>query len=449
VSLLIAWTLLAFGGVYSWAAQVAAAGSVGVAILALRPPLLSRSPHLRTLDALLAASVLCAAFHLLPLPPRLLALLSPQAATLTAAMSLAPPGGWRPLSIAPEASGHALLVAAAALLTFWSARAIFRFGGIRTVTRSIAFWGSVAALVGILQDASRSRLVYWWWAPAVPGPLPFGPFINRNHFAAWALMAIAVSLGYLAARTHARDEMDRYRSFFSRFRRRLDGRTVWLLAAVALMSIALVLTLSRSALAGAAVAAIVAHLLSARRIGRRRRHLWVGAAVVLAMAILWTGPATLVGRWQSAEMGQEGRSVIWRETMPLVRDFWLTGTGVGTYGNAMKVYQTSDREVHFNQAHNHYLQVLAEGGVLLAGLLGGAFIALLLAARARMGQDRTGMLWLRVGAAAGLTGLVVQSFWESAGRMPANALLAAILAAIALHETHHHERRPGGERAPV
>jgi O-antigen ligase len=135
--------------------------------------------------------------------------------------------------------------------------------------------------------------------------------------------------------------------------------------------------------------------------------------------------------------------------MPLVRDFWLTGTGVGTYGDAMKVYQTSDREVHFNQAHNHYLQVLAEGGVLLAGLLAGAFIALLLAARARMRQDRTGMLWLRVGAAAGLTGLVVQSFWESAARMPANALLAAILAAIALHETHHHERRPGGERAPV
>jgi O-antigen ligase len=147
----------------------------------------------------------------------------------------------------------------------------------------------------------------------------------------------------------------------------------------------------------------------------------------------------LIDRWQAVEIGQEGRSVIWHDTMPLVRDFWLAGTGVGTYGTAMIVYQQADRNfVHFNQAHNHYLQVLAEGGVLLWGICAAAAFLFVRAARQRLRADRTGMLWLRVGAAAGLVGLAVSSIWETAARMPANAVLAAVAAAIVLHDTHAH-----------
>jgi O-antigen ligase len=399
---------------------------------------LSRSRHLRVLDALLVAILLYGVLQVAPLPMPVVKILSPHAPAVHASLRLMPAAGATSLSIAPAASGHALLVLFATLLTFWSARATFRAGGIRTTARGVALWGLLASLVGLLQHASSTRLVYWWWAPVSEGPAGFGPFINRNHFAAWVVMALALSMGYLAARTHAPDGGDRFRSFTSRMRRRMDGRAMWLLAAIGLMTIGLVLTLSRSGLAGAAVAAVVAHLLSARRLTRYRRRLWVAAGVVLAMAILWTGPAALVGRWQHAEIGQEGRSVIWRETAPLVRDFWLTGTGVGTYGDAMTLYQRTDRRVHFNQAHNHYLQVAAEGGLLLIGLVAAALIALLLGLRERMAADQSNMLWLRVGAAAGLVGLAVQSGWETGARMPANALLAAVLAAVALHEAHHH-----------
>ena len=41
--------------------------------------------------------------------------------------------------------------------------------------------------------------------------------------------------------------------------------------------------------------------------------------------------------------GVANRLTIWRETMPIVRDFWLAGTGAGTYQRAMCVYQQSDR----------------------------------------------------------------------------------------------------------
>jgi O-antigen ligase len=217
---------------------------------------------------------------------------------------------------------------------------------------------------------------------------------------------------------------------------------VWLLGALTAMAVALVLTLSRSGLAAAAAAAIVARVLTANRHGRRRSWWWAVALPVVVVAILWTGPIALVNRWQSADIGQEGRTLIWRETMPIVRDFWLTGTGGGTFGTAMTVYQRSERRVHFNQAHNHFLQILAEGGLPLFILVAAAAIAFIRTARERIAGDHTGMLWIRVGAAAGLTGLAVQSLWETAARMPAVALLAAVLAGLVLHrsdpEAVHH-----------
>jgi O-antigen ligase len=126
--------------------------------------------------------------------------------------------------------------------------------------------------------------------------------------------------------------------------------------------------------------------------------------------------------------------MIWHDTLPVLRDFWPTGTGTGTFLRAMAVYQRSRPGVIFNQAHNHYLQVAAEGGLLV-----GIPVAMALWAFARVGwdrlvSDRSGMYWIRAGAASGLCGVAVQSLWETGLTVPANAALAAVVAAILLHQ---------------
>jgi hypothetical protein len=42
------------------------------------------------------------------------------------------------------------------------------------------------------------------------------------------------------------------------------------------------------------------------------------------------------------------------------------------------------------------------------------------------------MFWVRIGAAAGLAGLAAQSVWEVSLTMPANAVMAGVLAGLAL-----------------
>jgi O-antigen ligase len=139
------------------------------------------------------------------------------------------------------------------------------------------------------------------------------------------------------------------------------------------------------------------------------------------------------------------RTDIWRETLPIIADFPVTGTGAGTYSDAMTNYQQTRvwvgsmrRWAHFNNAHSHYLQLASEGGLLLTvpALCAVAFLWTL--ARRALRSDRGEMFWARVGAAAGLVGLAVQSIWEVALTMPANAVLCGVLAGLLIYKREPH-----------
>ena len=84
-------------------------------------------------------------------------------------------------------------------------------------------------------------------------------------------------------------------------------------------------------------------------------------------------------------------------------------------------------------AHNHYLQLAAEGGALVTIPCAFALVSFLLLFRRRMADDTSSNVLVRAGAGAGIAAVLVQSIWETGLRMPANAMLCAVLAAIAIH----------------
>ena len=172
---------------------------------------------------------------------------------------------------------------------------------------------------------------------------------------------------------------------------------------------------------------------------------FLGVLIILSMVFLDVdGWATRIEESFTTE-GLFGRLTIWRETLPIVRDFWLTGVGAGTYSDAMTYYQQTrffvnsmQRWAHFNNAHSHFIQVAAEGGVLLVVPAIAALSALWALAGRTLRADKGEMFWVRAGAAAGLAGLAVQSIWEVSLTMPANAVLAGVLAGLLLYR-----REPG------
>lgn len=124
----------------------------------------------------------------------------------------------------------------------------------------------------------------------------------------------------------------------------------------------------------------------------------------------------------------------WRDGWDVIRAFPLAGTGLNTYPVAMLFYQARNPGFYMSRAHNDYVQLLAEGGALVAVPALVAMAALTLAIRRNLSAARTEArgYWIRAGAVVGLVALAVQETLEFSLQIPANALLFCTLAAIAL-----------------
>jgi len=442
LGVIVGWTAFAFGGVYPRTILPAA---IGCAVLALtcRPSILQGSPT-RRIDLWAIVTIAAMLLQTIPLPRAIVDAIDPASEAVGRALSLVERGGPLPLSIDVSSTLAAVLIFGGAWIFFVTARAIFRHGGVRTFTRMIAVLGLLLSALGLAQSATAHGLMYWRWHPLTEGPDPFGPFVNRNHFATWALMAIPLLAGYLIAHATAHEGPDRTAPWRQRLAAAMDARAWLLIASTTMLIVALVASLSRSGLIGLAGGFACAAFLalnvsasstagrSAPRRGRAAALMAVlGAFVILAVSTQ-VGPKAVAARFGASRVGIADRIAIWHDTLPVVRDFWLTGTGAGTYLTSMAVYQRSSPGVIFNQAHNHYLQVAAEGGLLIGLPVLFALAAFARAALANLAADRTGMYWIRAGAAAGLFGVAVQSLWETGLTIPANAALAAVLAAIVI-----------------
>jgi hypothetical protein len=441
VTALVAWSLLAFGGVYPWAALPIV---IGAALLAfVTPPRFGGSSTLRQLDGALLVCLAATAFQLVPLPAALLTLISPHGAAFERAYRVdadlgAPASASaRALSLSPSSTAYAAVVAGGVLLIFWTARTVFAEGGTRRVARAVSWLGLLVSLLAIVQRAVSPGRIYGFWRPLEPGAQPLGPIINRNYFATWVLLALPLTVGYLMAHVQSHRPGRLRPRGVGLLVRSADPRAMWLTIAGSLMLLALVFSTSRAAVVSLLVAAVSGMWMGRRRTDARRIWALAGYAVVAAaMLVAWANLGALVARLDDLTTGGPGtRLLIWRDTLTLARDFWLTGTGLGSYQTAMVVYQTGVREYFYNHAHSQYLQLAAEGGLLLCVPAALAGLAFARAAGERLRHDTSPIWNVRVGALAGLVAVAVQSVWETGLSLPANGVLAAVLAAIALHRS--------------
>jgi len=401
--------------------------------LFVRPPI--GMPGTRWLDAALIVYVALVALQRVPLPPDLRLLLSPALRAVDLQLRVGAPivpgaDTPHPLSINPDGTTLSLLVAVSVVLTFWCARTLFARGGVRLAARGVAAMGLALAAFGIVQHTTAPHSFY---GTTVPRQVtPFGPYLNHSDFATWLVMGLLLTSGYLIARLYSQHVVaGRLNISADAF----DNRAMWLTTAAAAMAAALVVGLSRSGLIAAVAGFATLWMLSSARMERRgRAWLLVGFGIIGVAALAFANTTAAAGRIGETISGIGGRTAIWRATWPMAKDFWLTGIGAGAFERAMIVYQPSPHETFFNHAHNDYLQMLSEGGVLLMIPAIAAAVAGIGGIRKRLRGDRSSMYWVRAGAVSALVAVAVQSIWETGLRVPANTLLFAALAAIALHQ---------------
>jgi O-antigen ligase len=132
-------------------------------------------------------------------------------------------------------------------------------------------------------------------------------------------------------------------------------------------------------------------------------------------------------------------------TLDIIRDHPLVGTGLGAFGLAYTRYDTHNGLFRLEQAHNDYLQVLSDAG-LLGALCGLFFIVALF----RMGFQRreTDDVFRRgvaMGALAGCFAVLIHSFFDFTLHTTSNALLFLVLAALATINGRVEQASAGGK----
>ena len=405
------------------------------------------------LAALLLSPLLFAVLQLTPLPFALWKHLPGHAVyEQTLQLTGAPAGGWRALSVSPDATAASLLAAVPILAAFLLAYLGTR-DQLRTLLRvvvAVAF-GEVA--LGLLQVSGGQHSPLFFGVMTY-GP-PVGTFANRNHYANYIAMALAAYtwLGYESLH-HARRgaRAPRGSSTFGTG----HATALWVSGGLVLV-VGILMSRSRGAALFGLTMAVAALACAAFRINGRSRGWRFAVPVALlliAAAAGMVGFDAVVSRISGAQLAGSAsfRGELAGSSFEGALAFWPWGSGWGTYDLAFQRFLPASIPVYPNHAHQDYIEMLFEGGVIFV-LLAAAFLwlagrrAALLLRRAR--RDRTldddAMASLLCGL--GLAGLLLHSLVEFNLRIPANAILGALLAGVYLRPLSVTRRARAGAPA--
>ncbi|MBI4515430.1 MAG: O-antigen ligase family protein [Deltaproteobacteria bacterium] len=295
----------------------------------------------------------------------------------------------------------------------------------------VAAVGVIEALYGTYQVIARSPHIYWLRKTFYLDSAT-GTFVNRAHLAGYFELAIPIgislALSYIPwERRHRRGQRHHHRV--------LPGHAgavgLMLLAGVALMLLAMGLTQSR----GGVLAALGGLALGAAAFGVWRRALtWrrlaLGAGVFAALALVWLQSPQLIRRFSGElQVTPYSRPSLWRETLVMVRDFPLFGIGLGNFEWLFPRYQPVGTHTYFDRAHNDYLQLVVESGLLGAGCFAWLFVRFFMLCWRGLRTAERDRVLLALGLTAGVAALLLHSLTDFNLHLPSNALLFVIAVA--------------------
>jgi O-antigen ligase/tetratricopeptide (TPR) repeat protein len=350
------------------------------------------------------------------------------------------------LSLYPAAMHRASLHLLAVFLIFVLVRNnLASSAALRRLSAVVLVNGAFLSVFALLQRFSSPRNRVYWSVDTLGGV--FGPFICENHFAFYVNICLGLGLGLLfSLQISATASRPQSRTFALKDLPSLihdllhHSWAAWMTAALGLCLLAVVFSQSRGGFLALSGAALLCLALGSRG---RRLAAWLTpqAAALLfgvAFALLVTlgfGYEQISSRLASIGEGQtlvHARGSLWLRGLASVPDFPLFGTGYGTFQYIEPIHRSDTTDLYgLNEhAHNDYLEVLIEGGVvqLALNLLAILFLCRfsVRALRRYRGSATEGLLW---GAVFALGTVLIHSFGDFGLHIPAIALLVTVLCA--------------------
>lgn len=243
------------------------------------------------------------------------------------------------------------------------------------------------------------------------------PFVNRNHFAGNMELVIPLAIGYILS------GLEKPQKILFAF-----------LAIILILS--LFLSLSRAGILcflGSMIFMILAFRL---RRSLRGKVTFIYTLIIISFILLLVlGIDPLLERFgvlfKEELFSRESRLHLWGDTLKIVCNFPLLGTGLGTFRNIYPFYKTLTVQAEVFYAHSDFLQLISEVGLVglavavwfLIVFFKGVYLAWL----SRHNPFAKGIV---LGGLTGILAILLHSFFDFNLQIPANTLLFSIITAL-------------------
>ncbi|MFA4981315.1 MAG: O-antigen ligase family protein [Candidatus Omnitrophota bacterium] len=278
--------------------------------------------------------------------------------------------------------------------------------------------GGCLSLYGLFQYFGT--LPHSWW---IPQDFLASTYVNHNHFAGYLELAMPVAIAELF------NQMSRLKGDV----RVAKDHRVFLVTALIFMASAFILAQSRGAWLSMGVSLIVMMLVI-----RKRRTINIKSILIFILVLMiifsfvYLGRETISDRLKlayapyGADLFDGTRLKIWKGSVDMIIHNPAIGTGIGTFIWGFPRFRPEGLVALANAAHNDYLQMAAEMGLLAPFLMLWIFVVII-----KTGFTKEARNSLRsVGCAAGVLSLALHGLIDFNFHIPANMLLFTVYAAI-------------------
>ncbi|MBF0454243.1 MAG: O-antigen ligase family protein [Magnetococcales bacterium] len=380
--------------------------------------------------------LLFSTLHFLPLPVEITTFLAPK---LAAIHQTATPGEGLsaiPLSITPYASWVEWLKGASYLLVFIMTLLLVESRNrLRMLAWIMVSSAAIQAMIGTFFFLSESHMELLFSAVSSPQGAASGTFINRNHFANFLVINFAMGIGLIIAGLKESSQTESFDNKLLSFIRVIISYKLPLRIFLVIIVIGIVLSRSRMGNTSLLISLFIAGTFILKAF-KARRHIVILLLLSFLVVDLFligkvVGVDKVLQRIEQTTVATESKPKVFKDTLSLIGDHWLLGTGMGSFSDTFPRYKSFTAENHFRHAENDYLEYFAETGLIGFSLLGfPVLLSLLTVIRIHLQTSDPLYRGLSFASIMGISATLIHALADFNLHIPANTVTFMVLLSI-------------------
>jgi len=335
---------------------------------------------------------------------------------------------WIPLTVNQKATlFECMRIASYALFYFLTIQFLSNGARLKKTVRIVSYLAIAIAFMAIIQKFSSPDKIYWFRStPENAGTV--GPWVYHNHYAGFMEMmcplVFALFLFYRPTMDNKKTLRTRIVTAFT-----MPGSNLhFFLGFGAIVIVASIfVSLSRGGVISLSLALVMFLAILPKRIFKFRFVTYSFLAGCVVLMVTWFGWGSVVDKFGTTFTETGGiydiRLMLWQDSLRIFSDFFLMGTGFGTFIHIYPLYKTLSTDAILDHAHNDYIELLTDGGIIGFTLAAWFILVIIIHGwkKIQYRSDRYAIL-LSIGALSGIISILIHSVTDFNMHNGANGL---------------------------